>query len=547
MFRLVVGAILIACVLLAALTFAGAQAVKPDDAFILLVYVKHLASDGVIAWNLHDGHVDGCTSFLDLLLKTAALKLTGADPVQIAFWLTLLWHVLSAVVAFFLVERAAADAGRARAVALACLAGLLFASSPSLADGSQYLLETPLSVVMALSLLGTVLLCRRYTGPLLVWLVMAAVFVSWARPEGLALATGSLAAVLFEQRKNLSHKALRGTAGGFALVMAVYFVWRVHYFGYWAPNTYYAKKSELRMNELRDGWHYVTRYAAQPTGLMALLVALLVPLALLSRRWISPRARFRTGVITLASLGSFAVVIISGGDCYAGARFLALPIALAVLGLMMAVAWSTGWLRFALTGAALVLLCVQLAGTLPRIPTEARIISQHWPVQEGSFPCEHLFADRIHQAIPGGSVAQTDFQMLKYFEDDLRVIDLHGLNDRAIAHRPVPEPVRFGKYRPEDAVQADPEAWVMGYRFVQHTPLSAYPLRDLLLNDALQGRFIGYGADSRGSAATQSAIIARYLPASLSVCGRYYNLLVRKDVSSRFANAGFLIGPAEAD
>jgi hypothetical protein len=60
---------------LSVLTFARARPGGYDDPYILLVYVRHLAQSGSIYWNAEEGPVDGCTSMLDLVVKTGIYKL----------------------------------------------------------------------------------------------------------------------------------------------------------------------------------------------------------------------------------------------------------------------------------------------------------------------------------------------------------------------------------------------------------------------------------------------------------------------------------------
>jgi hypothetical protein len=136
-------------------------------------------------------------------------------------------------------------------------------------------------------------------------------------------------------------------------------------------------------------------------------------------------------------------------------------------------------------------------------------------------------------------LSQTDFQRLKYFVDDARVIDLHGLNTAWIAHRPRTEPVRYGKFRHELGLEVRAEVWVYGHRLgSHHVPMAVVPMAALLADPAAYERFVGYGAPAH----VHDAMAAAYLPASIAECGAYFNFLVRRDLGERFVHAGVLVG-----
>ena len=57
----------------AIVSFANAVPGNLDDAFITLVYARHLIEGHGFSWNLLDGRVDGFTSLLDVLIKAVGL------------------------------------------------------------------------------------------------------------------------------------------------------------------------------------------------------------------------------------------------------------------------------------------------------------------------------------------------------------------------------------------------------------------------------------------------------------------------------------------
>jgi hypothetical protein len=187
-------------------------------------------------------------------------------------------------------------------------------------------------------------------------------------------------------------------------------------------------------------------------------------------------------------------------------------------------------------GAALTALGVQLAAMIvvpaylliAQRPFLARWLYDNVPVRTDSFPCHHIAATQLSRLFPDGVVAQTDDQRLKYFADALTVRDLTGLNDRAIAHRPVPGPVRWGKLDLLRAIADRPDAIVLGHR-TEPNPLALAdpPLDETFHTAALHDAFFGYGVPDP----IADAFVASYRPASLAVCEGWFNFLVRADLA----------------
>jgi hypothetical protein len=84
--------------------------------------------------------------------------------------------------------------------------------------------------------------------------------------------------------------------------------------------------------------------------------------------------------------------------------------------------------------------------------------------------------------------------------------------------------------------------WIPGHRFrTAESRVGATP-HPLLTDAETQMRILGY--DERREVAADSVateLAGLYLPASIKVCGIYYNLLVRKDVAAKFSAVGFAV------
>jgi hypothetical protein len=161
------------------------------------------------------------------------------------------------------------------------------------------------------------------------------------------------------------------------------------------------------------------------------------------------------------------------------------------------------------------------------------------PTGERAFACDRDAARAVAALVadrPGAVLAQTDFQRLKYFADDSYVLDLTGLNDRAIAHRRVDGPVQWGKIDLVDAANnRRPEIMILGHHTAPNArAMGRFPLAQVLADPSLHFDFWGYGLDGPST----QAVGAAYESASLPVCGGWFNFLVRKDLVGALRTRG---------
>jgi hypothetical protein len=398
-------------------------------------------------------------------------------------------------------------------------------TTPALGEAASFLLEGPLHVLLGLLLVGLTVTCERWTRGARALLVALCFLTALARPEGLALAAGALAIFLW-RGAGASRAARLGTVAAFLLLAGAYHAWHVHVFGYWAPNTYYAKRSDVLAHEISDGLAYLRAYGHTLHGALGLLPLAMAPAAWSARGWRTAGDRTRFAVVVAAALGLLAVAVLEGGDCYSGGRLLCLPLTLGVLALFRGVTGSFGRLRAGLLAMAAATLAVHLHGSLKDLPALAAHARQRFSIHSDLYTCEQELAAGLHQVIPGGTFAESDFQRLKYFADDLTVIDVFGLNDREIAHEPRRTAVRWGKDDLEKVLLRRPDAWVWGPGYMRSFPLDGGTLFPLRERPEL------------------APLVASYVPASARVCGGVYmSFAVRRDLAPRFVAAGFIVLP----
>lgn len=531
---IIAGAVAVAGVAL--LSFSSAIPGNIDDAFIVLVYARHLLEGGGLYWNRLDGPVEGFTSPLDLMVKALATWIAPDDPVQAVFWSSLALHVASALALLFVVV-AFGPRDRRRTWGIALLAGLCVASNHTVAFGASFLLEAPL-----FSLAVLVLLAIRFTqeGAMssrrAVALGVAALAVGLTRPEGLVLMAIVMAFVVAMEADSAARRRTLVSFGGVLCLVMVLFLWRRLYFGAWLPNTYYAKASSVLWNEIVDGARYLKEGAGNIPGGLLLAVAVGGWGVAVVRRWRDRASRWNYTLLALLALASTATVVLGGGDSYPGGRFLALPYTLAIAMLGTAALGLRGRVK-AVPVAALVLVLGTNVLTLTLRASVIRTQVELWPLSERDFTCEAVGFHRLAGIVGDLPVAESDAQRLKYFEDRVRVIDLHGLSDPDMARQETPEPVRWGRYTPRRGVEVDAAVWISGYRWMAREPMAEQLMEHLVADPALFPGYLPIRKD------VSRRIIDRYAPASIPACpGRFLNVLVRRDRAPAFRAAGALVG-----
>lgn len=324
-----------------------------DDAFISFRYAQNLAEGHGLVFNLDPGEppVEGYTNFTWTLWLALAVKLGWSDG-ALEIW-SILWGIAAHAGTVLLLAAIAwrTSGGRALVPIAACgYAAIHHASSLAPAG-----LETALFVLLVTAML------QRCLEPLGVrgarWLGALGVLAAMTRPDGAILCAVAGSFVL--------HDALRARAGRrvfefalpFVAVFLPYLLWRHAYYGYWLPNTFYAKSGSDPC--LTMGWTYVR-------GFLLCYWPLLLAFAPLT--WFAVRRPAVGGENVFAgrrpwlAIGAFvfsylAFVVWVGGDFMFG-RFLLpiLPALLLALDLAC-VRWCAAWLQ-AVLAAVVVLGCV---------------------------------------------------------------------------------------------------------------------------------------------------------------------------------------------
>jgi hypothetical protein len=407
-----------------------------DDAYIAFRYAHNVAHGAGLSFQ-GGAHVEGYTCFSWVMIG-ALVSRVGLDPASV---LPLLGIALGAAT----VATAAWTSGKlvaqregngTAAVAATMLSGLFLALSPGLAYFAGSGLETPLFCLLTVVSLAAALEQRSGRA------AVASSLALLTRPEGavvaaLSLLVGTARSPASERRRWL--KAALGVAG----VAIAYGVFKQVYFGALAPNTLAAKPPVLREGLGYVGWGLVD---AGPLLVVAAAVGLW-------RRGRAPHAAW----LVLAVVVLVAVAAVEGGDWMPAGRLL-LP-AMCVASLLLGA-----------LADAVVSLRARARTALATVAGLACAFYAYWSLvdtsslHEISAKAKHYepFRDDIVARMwQSGvrSLGTLDIGRVSYTQPAMRILDLGGLTDPAIARSP-------GDYRskrpPPEVLEAEaPDAFLL--------------------------------------------------------------------------------------
>ncbi len=245
---------LAALAVLAAAWHAAALAWTCDDAFITFRYAQHFVDGHGLVFNLDPGEapVEGYTNFSWTMWMVLGAVL-GFEHVAMEGW-SIFWGIVCHAGAVLLLSAMAwrASAGRALVpVAAWCYVAVHHAASLAPAG-----LETALVVLLVTSMARYAMSMRCLREA---WLLgFLGVLCAMTRPDGAVFVAACGLFVLHDAWRRGAPRLLLAYVLPFVLVFAPYLLWRRSYYGYWVPNTAYAKAAGAAHLDL--GWSYVTSF-----------------------------------------------------------------------------------------------------------------------------------------------------------------------------------------------------------------------------------------------------------------------------------------------
>lgn len=314
--RLFVATLIVVCLATYAAVAAHGFAWGVDDAHISFVYASHLAQGHGFVFNVGGERVEGFSSLLWVLLTAPTFYLPGRPEIWILALTTVLTSLSYTVAARFLVRSYAPVAAQVPpSLAATLYVGLLIAWPAHVTWMSASLMETALwsvllTVAAALILWGgapkgswhttafsTVLALMLLTRPESMLLCPALILLRLAR-----------LAALEDWRR-----AMRLTIAPVLVTLltaSALTIFRLWYFGYPLPNTYYAKVPPSWAANLRDGLSYLNAFVSSGPLLVLIFFLNVAALALMAA---SALRSLRAGTLlpqARRALSSDAVVLV---------------------------------------------------------------------------------------------------------------------------------------------------------------------------------------------------------------------------------------------
>ena len=290
-----------------------------DDAFITFRYVENFINGNGLVFNPGE-YVEGYTSFLWTILLSV-FAWSNVDFVALSQYLSVGFGILILPFTFLLSKQIKINASPKFS---AILFNLIPVVMIALTGGVHYWsisgMET--SMFVFLILLSIYLYLRRSENRLYLIVLLLA---SLTRPEGIAYSVTLIALHVYRRRKQKQVtaelmgivKSLKLEVVYYAFPLLVYFLFRLSYYGYPFPNTFYAKTGfGLFYIERGLSYFYETLSRYLYYGAM-----ILFPLLLLKLKSIRSRVVLFYSLIGMGIAGVLAV----GGDVLSLHRFL-LPV-----------------------------------------------------------------------------------------------------------------------------------------------------------------------------------------------------------------------------
>ncbi len=305
----------------------GYSLIGTDDANIYFIYMRNLANGDGFVYNVGHEKVEGFTSILWTVLGAIAFKISS-NPQWILFCLNILFISILMTKLSGMLERLLEDK-KLQYLAKFTLLSLLFII-PGYFDWTTLAqMETGLwSMLIVLSSCIVVEMNwhenYRKSG---IQLAIIMLISFWTRPE--SLLWNLIFIGLFFGNISLKSKSVKkGIISSIPLAI-VYFIglftliaWRLDYFGYPLPNTYYAKVTESRLNNLFHGANYFLKYIIFYNPFIVVILSLFF-------YWIVQNFKDNIlseknrpiSILILLSLANFAIPALNGGDFFPYGRF----------------------------------------------------------------------------------------------------------------------------------------------------------------------------------------------------------------------------------
>ncbi|MFN5416094.1 MAG: hypothetical protein ACK5B9_03485 [Flavobacteriia bacterium] len=314
-----------------------------DDANIYFIYMRNLANGNGFCYNIGGEKVEGFTSLLWTLIGSFCFKLTENPEI---FLLILnfilvnytLWKIVCFIDNLIASRKLISSQSLLFLGLLAVFPGFFEWTILSLMESALFFSILSLTSLQILEyilfdkkinysfsiLLGLLLLTRPESILWVPFFIFCNFFISLNKGNSIKSAITSLIFPFF-----LS-----------SLVLASITIWRLNYFGYPFPNTYYAKVSDDLLFNLKNGSIYILECMSNYP------VLLLSPILLIFLLFKKKKQFLPIVFLLLFCLTSIAIPTINGGDHFQYARFLQVGMPIFILAIIFFLYFTNYKLNF---------------------------------------------------------------------------------------------------------------------------------------------------------------------------------------------------------
>lgn len=430
-----------------------------DDAFITFRYVENFVNGNGLVFNIGE-KVEGYTNFLWLILLSI-FAVMGMNMIDISQYLSVGFGVMTLIMVFKISTlirlKSEEKAGKKVKAAVnenpAKLLDLIPVILTAFVGAFQYWsisgMET--SMFVALSFLGIYYYLRDMDKPGVVYNYPVVLFLaSLTRPEGMyvfGIIILHKIVMTFMREKGGAIKTLLSkdnliTYGVYVLPTLLFMLFRLSYYGYPFPNTFYAKTGFSAVY-LETGWGYFWDFAS---GYLLWGIAFIAPLILLKRKEVFPQVSLLVMLYFL-----YTIYIISiGGDVLPLYRFFFFvgPLVFILFGKVLTVVYFN--IKQNITGgkpasAVAIVLIATCAYAYYNYSNQKEEIDQKMQLENGLVGKMKIAGEWFNnkQKEKGAvlNVGATTIGALSYYAgDQVNIIDMLGLTDEEVAHNPVTIP-----------------------------------------------------------------------------------------------------------
>ena len=395
----------------------GRSLIGVDDANIYFVYMNHVAQGHGFVYNVGGEHVEGFTSLLWTIIGSIIMAvhlplemtLLLGNILLLSYLLSRIWtfidgdkHFISWKSALFL-------------AVLSCIPGFIEWNILSL-------LETGLWT----ALLGLLFLSIMEDASHLIIGMLGSLLIL-CRPEAMlwGYAACFLSAFLhFRSTKKLPiHASIPFLMITITLMGLI--AWRLYYFGYPLPNTYYAKVSSDIVTNAVSGIKYIAKFFIQ-VPIMLIVMGLIVFDILQSMK--NKTMSSMQWIILIFAKMLFIIPIVTGGDHFELSRFFQSGIPLLLMG---AICISSRWSMNRVFMIAFVFVSMVSSRWIIYACTQTPLAHEWSIAQEGRLQSQALNEFFTEDHLPVQGVLTAGGTAYTYHGT---TIDLLGLNNVAMAH-----------------------------------------------------------------------------------------------------------------